>query len=208
LTDHKLQSSEGLKALVSLGPAALPFLLDALDDATPTKITIDHDGPIGIMWHGSELPMNPVNPAEKDVFRARHRKSSETDNFAEKSVETYTVKIGDVCFLAIGQIVGRKYRAVRYQPTACVVLNCPSHDAKLCADVRAIWKAQDARRKLFDSLLADYATEGVFNGKSLDGWSEGSDFQCGAALRLLYYFPKEAAPLLANRLDKLDVGKD
>jgi hypothetical protein len=41
----------------------------------------------------------------------------------------------------------------------------------------------------------------------LEGWN-GSEYQCGAALRLLYYFPKEASPVIAGRLDKLDVGDD
>ena len=204
LTDHGLQPSENLNTLVTLGPAALPFLLDSLDDKTPTKIVVKHSGEFGIMWHAAELPVNPVNPAEEAVYQARAGKPQDE----EKHVESYTVKIGDVCFVAIGQIVGRGYQAVRYQPTACIVLNSPVHDPKLCADVRAIWKAKDSRRKLFDSLLTDFATEGVFNGKSLDGWYLGSELQCGAALRLLYYFEKEASPLVVGRLDKLDVGKD
>jgi hypothetical protein len=209
LTDHRLQRSEGLKALVELGPDALPFLLDALDDQTPTKLTIEHAGVFGVMWHDSELDLNPVNPAEEAVYRVRAKKPRDQEKLIkEEHVKSYTVKVGDVCFVAIGQIVGREYQAVRYQPTACIVLNCPAHDPKLCAEVRAIWKAKDPRGKLFDSLRADYATQGVFNGKSLDGWSFGSDLQCGAALRLLFYFPKEAAPLVAGRLDKLDVGKD
>lgn len=204
LTDHKLRPAEGLKALVTLGPDALPFLLDALDDKTPTKITIEHGGGFGIMWHASELHLNPVNPADAPVYTARVGKAREEHNH----VESYKVKVGDVCFVAIGQIVGRHYRAVRYQPTACIVLNCPAHDPKLCAEVRAVWKSKNPRAKLFASLLADYATEGIFNGESLDGWSQGSDSQCEAALRLLFYFEKESAALVADRLDKLDVKKD
>ena len=203
LTNHGLRPSEGLKALVALGPDALPFLLDSLDDQTPTKIKITHSGGFGAMWHAAELPLNPVNPAEKAIYKARTGKSQK-ENFSE----SYTIKVGDVCFVAIGQIVGRGYQAVRYQPTACIVLNCPAQDPKLCAQVRAIWKAKDPRANLFDSLRADYATEGIFNGKSLDGWGWGSDFQCGAAMRLLFYFPEESATLVAGRLDKLDVGKD
>jgi hypothetical protein len=203
LTDHGVQPSAALKALVALGPDALPFLLDALDDPRPTKLTVEHADIIGIMWHAAELPFNPVNPAEEAVHKAGVLKSQK-----EEHVKSYTVKIGDVCFVAIGQIVGREYQAVRYQPTACIVLNCPTHDPQLRAQVRAIWKAQDPKGKLFDSLRADYATEGVFNGKSLDGWSTGSHLQCSAALRLLYYFQKETSSLLAGRLDKLDVGKD
>jgi hypothetical protein len=204
LTDHRLQRSGTLAALVGLGPDALPALLDALDDQTPTKIVLKHEGGFGGMWHAAELDLNPANPAEAAVYRARVAKPRDE----EKTVTEYTVKVGDVCFVAVGQIVGRSYSAVRYQPTACVVINSTATDPKLCAEVRAIWRSKDVAAKLFDSLLADYATEGVFNGRSLDGWGVGSMFQCGAALRLLYYFPKEAAPLLAARLDKLDVGPD
>jgi hypothetical protein len=142
LTDHRLRPSAGLKALVTLGPDSLPFLLDALDDPTPTKITIKHDGGIGAMCHAAELWLNPVNPAERATYKARRVKPRDE----EEDVKSYTVKVGDVCFVAIGQIVGRGYQAVRYQPTACVVLNSPAHDRKLCAEVRAIWKAENPRR--------------------------------------------------------------
>ena len=203
LTDHKLRPAEGLKALVTLGPDALPFLLAALDDKTPTKITIEHGGGFGIMYHASELHLNPVNPSEVALYKARVGKARDEHDH----VASYRVKVGDVCFVAIGQIVGRKYQAVRYQPTACIVLNSPVHDPKLCAEVRAVWKSKDMRAKLFDSLLADYATEGIFNGENLNGWYAGSDSQCAAALRLLFYFEKESAGLVAGRLDELDVGK-
>jgi hypothetical protein len=204
LTNHGVQTSNTLAALVAMGPDALPFLLDALDDPTPTKIALNHDVAFGTMYHAAELPINPVNPAEVAVYRARAAGAREED----KHVTEYTVKVGDVCFVAVGQIVGRSYSAVRYQPTACVVLNATTHDPKLCAEVRDLWRSNDPAGKLFESLLADYATEGVFNGRSLDGWGMGSYLQCGAALRLLYYFPKETAQLLAARLDKLNVGRD
>jgi hypothetical protein len=148
LTDHGLQPSEALKELVTLGPDALPFLLDALDDKTPTKLIVNH----GSMWHAAELYLNPVNPAEQAAARA----AAVDPRRQEEPVDSYTVKLGDVCFVAIGQIVGRPYQAVRYQPSMCIVLNCPAHDPKLCAEVRSIWGAKDPRRKLFDSLRADY----------------------------------------------------
>ena len=55
-------------------------------------------------------------------------------------------------------------------------------------------------------MLIDYATEGIFNGKTLAGWSEGSRYQIEATIRLLYYFPEETAPLIAARLKSLDVS--
>ena len=71
--------------------------------------------------------------------------------------------------------------------------------------VRAVWSSQDPAKKLLDSLLLDYSTQGKFNGKSLEGWDEGSNRQVDAAVRLLYYFPKETTPLITARLRSFSV---
>lgn len=200
-TNHDLKSSAELRKLVQLGPKSLPFLLSALDDETPTQLTMTHDGQFGVMWFANELWGNPINPTEQRVI-SKIPKIGMDD---EKHVDSYTVKVGDVCLVAIGQIVGRSYSTVRYQPTACIVINSPTHDAGLCEQVREIWGGGDAAQKLLDSFLLDYATEGIFNGHSLDGWGVGNSLQTSAAMRLLYYFPQESAELIAARLDQLDV---
>src|SRR5262249_24700842 len=158
------------------------FLLDALDDKTPTKVVVEHAGWFGVMTHAAEMRTNPVNPGEEAAYKARARKPRR--NEPADYAKSYTVKVGDVCFVAIGQMVGRGYQAVRYQPTANIRLNCPAHDPKLCAEVRGVWRSKDPRANLFDSLLADYSTRGMFNEKSLeeslDGLASASAFQCGA----------------------------
>jgi hypothetical protein len=210
LTEHQVKRSQTFRDLVALGPDALPYLLDALDDETPTKITIEHGGPKGGMWYGDELDLNPVNPADAAVYQARveARKVLRFPGERDFPLKTYTIKLGDVCFVAIGQSVGRGYTAVRPHPTACITVNSPTHDAKLCAEVRAVWTGKDPAKKLWDALLADHATEGISNGRLLNGWSAGIiDRQCEAALRLLFYFPEDSAPLIVRRLEKLDVGK-
>lgn len=202
-TDHKIQASAALQKLVEVGPRALPFLLDALDDHTPTKLKVKHDTQFdGAMYLANELWGNPVNPVEQQVLS---RRKEPAKDFPENCIDTYTVKVGDVCFVAIGQIVGRPYLCVRYQPTACVVINSPIEDAELRAEVRAIWASKDPEQHVLDSLLTDYATEGIYQGRSLDGWSVGSDLQVGAALRLLYYYPRESVPFVAARLRSFDV---
>jgi hypothetical protein len=203
-TNHDLQTSPQLKKLVELGPRALPFLLAALDDQTPTRLTMEHGGISGGMWFDNELLGNPNNALETKVLHNRKKRPAFG---SEEQVAKYVVKVGDVCLVAIGQIVGRSYEAVRYQPTACIVLNSPTHDAELCGQVRAIWMSPDARQKLFDSLMLDYATQGVFNGESLDGWGLGAELQAHAAMRLLFYFPQESAPMLAERIDHLKAKK-
>ena len=61
-------------------------------------------------------------------------------------------------------------------------------------------------RRLFSSLLMDYSTRGPGGPEKLTaGWEMASSVQCDAALRLLYYFPKDSARLIAQRLRNLDV---
>lgn len=203
LTNHDLKSSTALETLVAIGPEALPLLLEALADKTPTKLKLEHGGGFGSMWFANELWGNPANELEMKTLGSRKR-----IGFGDqKHIEEYTVKVGDVCLVAIGQIVGRSYHAVRYQPTANIVINSPTEDAQLREQVQKLWTSDDPVRKLFDSLLLDYSTEGIFNGTSLDGWYAGSDLQIQAAMRLLYYFPKESSALIAERLRKLNVAK-
>ena len=189
-----LKTAEPFRRLVEMGADALPFLLDSLEDPTPTKLKICPGA-----WISAEMDINPLNPVERKAVADKN--SSDEDD----SIVPTRVRIGDVCFVAIGQIVGRPYSAVRYQPTLLVFLNSPLARRQLLDALRAIWSSDNPHQKLFDSLLLDYSTEGKFNGDSLDGLSEGGDFQIAAAMRLLYYYPKQFAPVIVERLKKLDV---
>ncbi len=201
---HVIEDSSGFVELVKLGPKSLPFLLEALDDRTPTKLVIQHDGEFGGMRFANELSGNLANINEQKILSG----SPHTNDWPRDSLTNYTVTIGDVCLVIIGQIVGRRYEAVRYQPTAIIIINSPTHEPMIAKQVRAIWSGKDCRQRLYDSLLLDYSTEGIFNGTSLDGWGIASDLQCESAMRLLYYFPAATTNLLARRLDALDVGRD
>jgi hypothetical protein len=209
LTDHRLKSSEALRTLVEMGPDSLPFLLDALDDRTPTKLEIEHRSGFGGMWFANDLRGNPVNPIEVRVLGVQGQRQKRGEN-RRKWIRSYTVKVGDICMVAVGQIVGRGYQAVRYQPSAIIVINSPTEDANLRNQVRDIWWSwrKDAAKRLFESLLLDYATEGKWKeGESLGRWSVGSNLQVEAAMRLLYYFPKETVPMIARRLKGLRIEK-
>jgi hypothetical protein len=117
----------------------------------------------------------------------------------------YSVKVGDVCYVALGQIVGRDYQAVRYIPSNIIAIESPTQDPKLAGELRAQWSSDNPAEHLYKALLADYRTKPVFNGESLDGWGDGSDLQVRAAMRMLYYFPKRSAPMIADRLNRLKV---
>src|SRR5262249_22211259 len=82
------ESSHALKSLVKLGTKALPTLLKHLSDNRPTKIVLTHPGGFGGMFIEQD--------EEKGAKKRRPRFGGET---------RYTVMVGDLCYVAIGQIV-------------------------------------------------------------------------------------------------------
>ena len=202
-TDHGLKPNVNIRKLAMMGPAAMPALLKALDDRTPTKLRIDRMGICG-MWYARELESNYVHPVEKRILR--HWKH-EDEGEKQRDVESHTVKVGEVCFVIVGQIVGRGYCAVRYQPSGCTVINSPIEDPIVAKALRDIWSAIEPRQALLDSLLIDFSTRGVNDAKDPEICDAASRVQCAAAMRLLYYFPRESSELIAERLKKLDVTR-
>jgi hypothetical protein len=188
ITSHRLKQNESIKKLVELGPKSLPLLLDSLADGRPTKLKVESSD--FSTWLGHEMYFNPMNKAE--VAALKNANFGQEDDIGTP----YTVKVGDICFVVIGQITNRGYSAVRYQPTACLVINSPVEDRKLAGEVRAIWSDTPDAKKLLDSLLIDFHTRGR---------ERSEQFQVGAAMRLAYYFPKESSQIIADRLKGLDV---
>jgi hypothetical protein len=161
LTSHQIETSVAVLELVKLGPRAMPFLLQALDDKTPTKLVIQ------VGWAGVHGP--------------------------------HTVTVGEVCYVVLGQIVGRDYLAGRYFPSKHIDL------------IRWMWASDDTAGHLYRTLMRDYDLRRARSEGSVDGWGDGTDLQADAAMRLLYYFPRKSVGMIADRLSQLDVndyGKD
>jgi hypothetical protein len=194
VTDPGLKRNTAFTSLVELGPQALPFLLESLDDKTPTKLIMGHPTMMGDMWLSHEIEGNPLNSHEANVLSEVGAPLEEQGY--ETHVNRYTARVGDICFVAIGQIANRPYMAVRYQPTGCTVVNSTVFDKTLAAEVRAIWGKSDHRQKLLDWLLVDFRTlDCRFNG-----------FPAGAAMRLAYYFPDATEDLIIARLNELEAA--
>jgi hypothetical protein len=197
------KSPNALACLVELGPDALPFLLEALDDKTPTQLTWRDSRAI----FSSEIHGNCLNPIERRVL-LRARDEDEVMRTLDLDVFglSRTLKVGDVCFAAIGQIVSRpSYGAVDSVGFTPDIVYSPVEVKPLRDRVREIWKSNDPARRLLESLLFDYAMEDAFFNGNYIHWRNSGNYQIEAAVRLLYYFPKETAPLIAARLQSLDV---
>jgi len=169
ITNHGLKVSNALRKLVELGSAAVPALLESLDDKTPTKYVVKHEGLIGGMWFDEDETVG------KGI---------------ERHITEYTVTVGDVCYVILGQITSEPYMAVRYQPTACTVILSPARNPELVASLRKEWGGDEHERILRESLM-----KGAKSGDA------------GALVRVGYYYSKESEPLLLDWLSQINWKK-
>jgi ankyrin repeat protein len=173
LSQRPNESSDTLKSLVKLGNSALPKLLEHLNDKRPTKIKLSHGGGIGGMF------------IDKDEDVDMKKRIDGFGIFGGNSKE-YTVMVGDLCYVAIGQIVNRDYWAVRYQPTNIILVTSAPKSKKLREDLIKEWGNMPPNKHR-DSLARD-----------LD--SGNSNKRNGASLRLAYYYPTYLEPLAIKQL--------
>lgn len=196
--------------LVRLGPAAIPTLLMHLDDGTPTKLVSVHGGGFGSMRMQDEIGANPANEKELAAIRSAFpggwpndpAKDDSESFFDSPSSNRHRVTVGDACFAALGQIVNRDYEAVRYQPTACIVVNSPTFDPRIARAVRNQWEGRDPRVELARRLLAD-----AFTTEAVPSFRWDGEGQTGAAMRLAFYYPAESEAALLKLLDEAAEGE-
>jgi hypothetical protein len=147
-------------------------------------------GPLTFHW------LNPANPREKrqtEKVKGEKRpppaEAWSSGNPSPETMSTYSITVGDICYVIIGQITNRPYFAVQYGSSEMYYINSPVHDKNLASDVRSIWASDDHRQTLLDSLLIDFGSR---------------DFFTGAALRLGFYFPDESEELFLHALETAD----
>jgi hypothetical protein len=103
----------------------------------------------------------------------------------------YLVKVGDVCFVLIGQIVNRNLTAVRYEPPGGLIVNSPIETPSLGERVRADWDNLDAQGHEA-SLLADIKA------------SPNMSYFRGGLAQLRFYYPNAYATLSGEEAEKRD----
>jgi hypothetical protein len=154
-----------------------------------------------------EIYGNPANPREAAVMK-RLDSNAESDGKPLGGGQQHPITVGDVCFVIIGQITGRGYEAARYQPSGGMVINSPTGDPEIARAVREIWASADPTETVYHSLLVDHCSRGVRSQDyTKDTVGRASYLQTNSVMRLLYYFPRETAPIVAARLRSLDVRK-
>lgn len=96
-------SSRALISLVKLGVKAVPSLLKHLDDDRKTKIVLKNR-------YGGMFAIS------QDAGEKADEEGMESHS-PFRMPKQYTVRVGDLCYVALGQIVNRDYSMVRYIPT-------------------------------------------------------------------------------------------
>jgi ankyrin repeat protein len=178
-----------MKAVVAKGAAALPDLIEHLTDARRTKLKTS------VSWYGDEYQPRYENPDLHPPgivtdFGASSITISDALNFLSgKDPNEHTVLVGDLCFVAIGQIVNRNLSAIRYQPTMCIVVNSPPLSPVLAEAVRKDWAGLTPEQHR-QSLMWD-AAFGLFEERI-----------AGAVKRLLFYYPEEGEKLVVRLLER------
>ena len=190
-----------MSELVRRGPAALPELIKHLDDKRPTKLEVGNK-PSGKQV-GVDAFMFMYFSDEYDP-RAPHwwndGEWKKGPRPMERSFEgRYTLKVGDVCYVLIGQIVNRRLLAVRYQPSAGLVVNSPIEAPVLVERVRSDWGQADAE-VLRAALLEDIRATNQPKQISRDEYTER--FVDPALARLRLYFPDSYRLLEGTDLQK------
>jgi len=126
------------------------------------------------MWHSDEYE---YRYAAKDKWPASVNNGSK--NWRGTDGE-YRLRVGDFCYVIIGQIVNRQLNVIRYQPTAYIVVNSPVETPSLAAAVRTDWSGLNAEQHE-RSLIEDVED------------SSERGFTSSAVVRLRLYYPAAAA---------------
>ncbi len=167
--------------LVKQGAAAVPYLITHLDDKRATKITIKHHGLMGGLFFNDEYDFNNRTTKEPPVGV-----NQDLGNNGNGPKE-HTVTVGDLCFVALGQIVNRQFNAVRYQPTMCIMINSPTYSPVLREAIRKEWSNLTPERHKA-SLVQDFL------------YPDFEQRRIEASSRLGYYYPDVLEPLVLKQL--------
>lgn len=166
-----------MRELVKRGVAALPDLIAHLSDERETRLSISKHGFMGATWHSDEY-----DPRFRDEERAPKGLNTRKEDLLNKP---YALRVGDLCYVAVGQIVNRRLNAVRYQPSGCYVINSPVATPGLAEAVKREWAgltAHDHERSLVSDAQSPF-------------WAGPPP----ALERLAFYYP-ESAEKVANSL--------
>ena len=172
--------SERLRKIVAMGADAVPALLEHIGDARTVKMK-----PVsGMMW---------IDFPDEYDFNRRTRKeppkgvNRDSGSIGRDQPHDHAITVGDLCFVALGQIVNRGFSATRYQPTGGLIVNSPTYSNALRNVILQDWSGL-TRQTHKDLLIEDFRNP------------DREDRRIGAYFRLACYYPDTVEPLVLKQL--------
>ncbi len=185
--------------IVRRGAGIIPVLLIHLSDRRPTRINCD---PHQLNLNADFGPFTEAYDSRFGEDRAPPSGVNSWGRNFRRGTWPYVVKVGDLCFVALGQIVNRRLYVVgpdfasgmAHAGADELQINSPVESPALAEAARAEWGAisgEDFAAQLeHDALIEDrHADAGA---RSDADWKPKID-RTGALARLLFYFPLEGA---------------
>ncbi|QDT74503.1 hypothetical protein [Lacipirellula limnantheis] len=178
------ERSPVMRKIVAAGFDAVPELLKHLGDERKVNLPPVESGGFAWIAFDNECDYNRAT-------RVAATQGVNVDSRAERKEppKRHEVTVGDLCFVALGQIVNRKWSAIRYQPTAGRIISSPTHSTKLRQGILAEWGAlsrEEHRRRLIDDFRKPDSVDRII----------------GAYQRLSLYYPEEVEKLVLELLDR------
>jgi hypothetical protein len=162
--------SPTMREIVRRGADILPDLIRHLGDNRKSRLRVP-GGAFPVLWLSREYDPRYADAARQPAGVFTHGEDMPHPKFLDE----YTVTVGDLCYVAIGQIVNRRLNVLRYEPSGCVVINSPVRMPALATAVEQDWGDVGVAEHR-ESLLRD----------ALGGTARRSD---GALVRLAFYYP-------------------
>ncbi len=238
ITAHHLKHSATLERLVAFGPKALPFLLDALADKSPTQLTlhsIDYHKAsaepgrpaIGLLlttlnWQTPDCPVvpareilyNPLNGPEARALKTADviRMTSVGGLLGDCKAKLPTAHIKDQSeyLLTVGDLCLVAVGQITNRPYPAARYQGTGHTF-----INSPAHDPEIAKAVRSVWAKKTYRRQLFDSLLIDFHTRGRDdrggsdrLQIGAATRLLYYFPDQAGAVVAQRLHELHVGTD
>lgn len=179
-----------MRELVRHGLAALPSLIRHLNDDRPTKLVVG-----GLLSEAGGFYMfqyfsDEYDPRDRTIALRKPIPGSSGRIFEGAFSGRYTVKVADLCYVLVGQIVNRRLVAVRYQASSGLVINSPLEAPNLIDRIEKDWSGLDAESHKA-SLITDIRDDDVTRSRA-------------ALMRLRFYYPDAYKTLQGAALGKRD----
>lgn len=189
-------TSQVMTELVRRGVAALPALIRHLADTRPTGLTVR--GPdFGIIGFDDQYDARDPERPPAGVNTVSFMNDFSGNRLTART--TYTIKVGELCYDAIGKIVNRGLFAVSGRAGHVSAINSPIRFPQLARAVETNWAGLTPEQHE-QSLRADLLQRDELGRPGHHSWN--------AVRKLMFYYPGAGREALTRLLQRSLVDQD